>query len=111
LLYPEGVHLRYNEELKENGLQITKDDIEKIDLLKKTIILLQLISLTFLTYSQNLDKVKLDSLISEIERHDKGMGSISMFKNGKEIYQRAYGYENIEKGIRAAERQNTVLVQ
>lgn len=48
--------------------------------------------------------VKLDSLISKIERHEKGMGSISIFENGKEVYQRAYGYENIEKGIRATKK-------
>ncbi len=48
--------------------------------------------------------VKLDSLISKIERHEKGMGSISISENGKEVYQKAYGYENIEQEIRASEK-------
>ena len=72
--------------------------------MKKIIILIQLISLTFLTYSQNFDEVKLDSLISRIERHNKGMGSISIFQKGKEVYQISYGYENIEKDIHATKK-------
>lgn len=72
--------------------------------MKKAIIFIQLISLTFLTYSQNFNKIKLDSLISKIEKHDKGMGSISIFQNGKEVYQRSYGYENIEKEIYATNK-------
>lgn len=72
--------------------------------MKKTFIFLQLILLTYLTFSQNFDEQKLDSLISKIESFDKGMGSISIFHNGTELYQRAYGYENIEKGIRATSK-------
>jgi len=72
--------------------------------MKKTIIFIQLLSLTILAYSQNFDKVKLDSLFSQIERHDKGMGSISIFQNGKEVYQCSYGFENIESGIRATKK-------
>jgi hypothetical protein len=43
----------------------------------------------------------MDSLFSYIEEHDKGMGSISIFENGKEVYQRTYGFANIADGKKA----------
>ncbi len=72
--------------------------------MKKTTILMLFFLLTYLSYSQNIDKVRLDSFISKIEKYEQGMGSISIFENGKEVYQRVYGFENIENGIRATEK-------
>lgn len=69
--------------------------------MKKTILSFCILISSLITYSQNFDKRKMDSLFSKIETNDKGMGGISIFKNGKEIYYRAYGYENIEKGVHA----------
>lgn len=40
---------------------------------------------------------KLDSLFNMIEKYQMGMGSISMFLNGDEIYQRSIGFVYIEK--------------
>lgn len=51
-------------------------------------------------FAQNLDTQKLDSLFSLIEGNNKGMGSVSVFRDGKEIYQRGYGFANVEKGIK-----------
>ena len=72
--------------------------------MKKVILSLSISFLCFIAYSQDFDRIKMDSLFSKIEKYDKGMGSVSIFKNGKEIYQRAYGYENIEKGIHATNK-------
>lgn len=72
--------------------------------MKKLLIILSFLFLTYFAYPQDFDTVKLDSLISKIEKHEKGMGCISIFHNGKEVYQRAYGFENMEKGIRATEK-------
>lgn len=46
--------------------------------------------------AQSFNKAKLDSLFDLIEKNGRGMGSISLFKDGKEIYNRAYGYSNVE---------------
>lgn len=48
------------------------------------------------TKAQILNTIKLDSLFNAIEAGDKGMGSISIFKNGEEVYNRTYGYANLE---------------
>lgn len=69
--------------------------------MKKSILLIYILVISLVAYSQGFDNDKMDSLFLKIEKYDKGMGSISIFKNGKEIYYRAYGYENIEKGIHA----------
>lgn len=50
--------------------------------------------------SQNFNQAKLDSLINLIESNDRGMGSISLFKDGKEIYSRAYGYADMDNKIK-----------
>ena len=51
-------------------------------------------------FAQNFDAQKLDSLFSLIEGNNKGMGSVSVFRDGKEIYQRGYGFANVEKGVK-----------
>lgn len=51
--------------------------------------------------AQSLYIDKLDSLFSLIEKHDKGMGNISVFHDGKAIYQNSYGFADREKQSRA----------
>lgn len=48
----------------------------------------------------SFEKSKMDSLFSLIENNDKGMGSISIFHNGSEVYSRNYGYSNLENKIK-----------
>ncbi|MBW1295074.1 serine hydrolase domain-containing protein [Aquimarina litoralis] len=50
--------------------------------------------------AQSFDKVKLDSLFTVIDQNNKGMGSISIFQNGKEVYANSIGYADIEKDIK-----------
>jgi D-alanyl-D-alanine carboxypeptidase len=45
--------------------------------------------------SQEINKEELDSLFSVIEYHNKGMGSVSLFKDGKEIYSNHYGFARL----------------
>jgi len=59
-----------------------------------------LLACTTLLKAQNLNTSKLDSLFTAIENHEKGMGSVSIFQDGKEIYKRGYGYSDVENGIR-----------
>lgn len=44
-------------------------------------------------------KIKLDSLFGLIEANGKGMGGISIFKDGKEVYSRFYGYRSLSDSL------------
>lgn len=67
----------------------------------KFILLALLLGNAITLHAQAFDKSKMDSLFSIIEKNNKGMGSISIFQNGKEVYQKSYGYANLEKKIKA----------
>jgi CubicO group peptidase (beta-lactamase class C family) len=60
-----------------------------------------LIFFALASFSQNFDKAKMDSLFATIESHQKGMGSVSIFVDGKPVYQNTIGYADIETGLRA----------
>lgn len=45
--------------------------------------------------AQTFNKAKLDSLFMLIEANTKGMGSFSISKEGKEIYQKSIGYSDV----------------
>ncbi len=71
-----------------------------MNLLRKLLIFSVL--LTGITlYAQDFDKARMDSLFSLIENNDRGMGSISLFLNGEEVYSNSYGYARIEQEIPA----------
>ena len=44
---------------------------------------------------QGFDASKMDELFDRIEEAERGMGSISVFRSGQEVYQRAFGYADI----------------
>jgi len=46
-------------------------------------------------HAQTLNIQKLDSLFQKIETNNKGMGSFSLFKDGKKIYQKSFGYADV----------------
>lgn len=60
--------------------------------MKKVLILLA--SISFL-YSCSAD-VTLDQLLQEYETEKRAMGTVSIFKNGKEIYNKSFGLANLE---------------
>ena len=47
-------------------------------------------------YSQKIDNQKIDDYINHIENNNRGIGSISIFSNGKEVYNRDFGQKNLE---------------
>ena len=53
------------------------------------------IILIFSVKAQTFNNNKMDAFLDVIETNDKGMGSISIFKNGKEVYQNSYGLSDI----------------
>nr|MBS0037152.1 beta-lactamase family protein [Saprospiraceae bacterium] len=60
----------------------------------------------FLVNAQDFDRAKIDSLFAVIENNQKAMGSISIYRDGVEIYSRSIGYASLE-GERKAD-ENTV---
>ncbi len=69
--------------------------------MKKQILLFSLLLATLALGAQPINTAKLDSLFQRIDENDQGMGSISIFKNGKEVYQNTFGYANIEEELPA----------
>ena len=65
------------------------------------LIMLLTISTISAQQAHKFDKDKLDKFFAEVEKHDKGMGSISIFKDGKEVYQKSIGFADIQHGLKA----------
>lgn len=51
--------------------------------------------------NNEFEKDKMDLLFSVIEENEKAMGSISIFRNGKEVYQNSFGYSDVENNTPA----------
>ncbi|WKN30663.1 serine hydrolase [Porifericola rhodea] len=51
--------------------------------------------------AQHFNANKMDSLLSLIEQKHKSMGSVSILRQGEEVYQRSIGYANYNEGIKA----------
>lgn len=43
----------------------------------------------------------MDSLFTVIDSNQQGMGSVSIYTDGKEVYNNAIGFSNVEKGLKA----------
>ncbi|MGN6491887.1 MAG: serine hydrolase domain-containing protein [Agriterribacter sp.] len=52
------------------------------------------------SYSQSFDKAKLDQLFDRLLEKNKGMGSITLAKDGKIVYARSFGYAQINDTIK-----------
>ncbi len=66
-------------------------------MIKKVVVLILLVS--YNVTAQTFNKTKLEALFQLIETNNKGMGSISIFENGKEIYQNCIGYADVENNV------------
>ena len=58
---------------------------------KITIVLLVFISQFTILFSQTIDTVKINELINHIEINNRSVGSISIFNQGKEVYNKTFG--------------------
>ncbi len=67
----------------------------------KTKLTLLLSLITFFATAQNFNKEKMDSLFMLIDKYDKGMGSLSVFHDGEEVYHNTIGYASVEDNIPA----------
>ncbi len=50
----------------------------------------------FTVFAQNIDIQKIDSFVSHIENNNRGIGSVSIFKDGKEVYYRNFGQSKLQ---------------
>src|ERR1700709_403581 len=48
-------------------------------------------------YAQTLDKAKLDQLFDRLLEKNKGMGSLTLAKDGNVLYTRSFGYSQINE--------------
>jgi D-alanyl-D-alanine carboxypeptidase len=69
--------------------------------MRHTTLLLAFTLLSYTSQSQDFDKIKMDSLFSIIESNNKGMGSVSVFKNGLDVYQKSIGHAEVQKSRKA----------
>jgi D-alanyl-D-alanine carboxypeptidase len=67
---------------------------------KKGLLLGLCLGSAWLLSAQNFDKSALDSLFLSITKQNKGMGSISLFKDEKEIYQFSFGFADLKNRIK-----------
>ncbi len=68
----------------------------------KLTLVIQLLCLFAMSISaQSFDQKKMDELFDRIEANEKGMGSIAFSKDGEVVYQRAFGYADHEKEMKA----------
>jgi len=59
---------------------------------------------TQLLCAQDFNKEKLDSLFSIFDNYHRGMGSISLFQDGSEVYSNSIGFADVEKKLAADEK-------
>lgn len=67
--------------------------------MKIRLLLLSLL-VSFGAFAQNIDAAKIDDYISHIEKNNRDVGSVSIFKDGKQVYNRSFGQQNIP-GLKA----------
>ena len=48
-------------------------------------------------FSQEINKEKIDNYLSYIQDNNGGMGSLSIFKDGKEVYNRNFGQGKVNQ--------------
>lgn len=63
------------------------------------ILLLSALFLHILTAAQSVNTAAIDSLFTHLNGSGKVMGAISIYKNGSEVFERAVGMADVEKGV------------
>src|SRR5436190_15981558 len=66
-------------------------------LMKTKMLFATLLTLVLFTagYAQALDKAKLDQFLDRLAEKNKGMGSLTLAKDGNVLYSRSFGYSQI----------------
>jgi D-alanyl-D-alanine carboxypeptidase len=61
----------------------------------KTIANILALAMLTTAHAQTLDKAKLDQLLNRLAEKNKGMGSLTLAKDGNVLYSRSFGYAQI----------------
>ena len=69
--------------------------------MKNRLIFSLLILVAVAAKSQEFNSHRMDSLFSMIEKEQQGMGSISIFKNGVEVYQNSFGFRDVNNQLKS----------
>ncbi len=69
--------------------------------MKKQLTLCAFILLSTISFGQQLNIQKLDSLFTILEKNNKFMGTVSISENGKTLYSKAVGYADVENKIKS----------
>ena len=67
----------------------------------RTIIFLMIWLFSSQVFAQEINRVRLDSLLNRIDDNERSMGSLSLSIDGREVYTRAFGYADVENKKRA----------
>jgi D-alanyl-D-alanine carboxypeptidase len=59
-------------------------------------------------FAQSFNKERLDSLLTRLADNNKAMGSLTIRKGGRVVYQRAIGWSRIDGGVRNSASTNTL---
>ncbi len=72
-------------------------ELRKGGLMKKFIFFISIgiLVISFL-YCDSFDKTKMDELFAVLESNDMGMGNVSIFKDGLEVYNNSIGFADVE---------------
>ena len=62
--------------------------------MKKQFLHCLLLLCSFSIHSQAFDTTRIDSLFNSLEKENKVMGTISIFQNGEEVFEKSIGYKN-----------------
>ena len=76
-----------------------RTDLNTIVYLQKQFIKVSLLALFFLSHTMSSAQIirteRLDSLFDHLEQYNQSIGNISIFKDGKEVYNRSFGQRHI----------------
>lgn len=74
-------------------------NLKRFIYVQKQLIEISLLAVFFLSYTissaQTIRTQRLDSLFDHLEQYKQSIGNISIFKNGKEVYNRSFGQRHI----------------
>ncbi|MEM6738328.1 MAG: serine hydrolase, partial [Bacteroidota bacterium] len=59
---------------------------------------------SFYAFTQQFDTSKLGKFLDLVEENERGMGSLSIFKDGEEVYQKSIGYSSLSDRKKANEK-------
>lgn len=82
--------------MTRNYLTVAQDNKPKNKRTMKATFLALCLLFSTINFAQKIDTRKIDDFINHIETNNRGIGSVSIFKEGKEVYNRSFGQSQLE---------------